>query len=578
MATSHASINANINTAETSRILVVDEDEIQAKLLADILAVDGYDVAVATSGEAAIELHNSYNPDVIIMDVVMHGMDGYQTARQIRGLTPDSFIPIIFVSSLDSGESIVNSLESGGVDCLIKPYDPSILNLKIQTFRKLSNLYKTVKVQRDELAGHARDLESGYIVAENIFNKVMQSDVLKSTAVNCLLSPIAVFNGDILLAAYRPSGELHVMLGDFTGHGISAAIGSIPVSDIFYGMTEKGFSPGEILREIDNKLRKILPRGLFLATCIIEYSHDSKRVAILNAGLPDTIIYNDETQVQTRAGSRNYPLGANDTITDNYNIDIIQLHAGDHILMFTDGVIEAKNASAEQFDMRRILEVIRNNPGADKVKAITRDLQDFVGDKDMSDDLTMIDIDLDAMDSPILAKKVYEYPRPVSGAEWKISYCFGPDVLRQVDPLPSIVQSLMEIQKLQKYKQDVFVILKELFVNALDHGLLGLDSTLKSGLDGFPRYMQERKARMHSLSAGIISIEIIHKASAQGGILDVYIYDSGEGFDVQDCMAELDAGNPIYHGRGIFLVKNICHSLTYNEKGNEVHARYLWAD
>lgn len=576
MAASHDSVSSNISAGEKSRVLIIGDDEAQGQLLSEILATDNIDSTLATSGEQALELHQSYRPDVLLIDVALSGTNGFQTARKIRALNPDIFVPIIFVSSLESPESIVSCFESGGVDCLIKPYNPAVLSLKIHTFREISQLYKTVKQQRDKLAAHNRYLESSYATAEKVFSKVMQSDVLKSEAIKYFLSPIAIFNGDILLAAYRPSGELHVMLGDFTGHGLSAAIGAIPVSDIFYGMTEKGFSLGEIIEEINAKLIKILPRGLFLAASLIKYSRDSRRMTVWNAGLPDVLVFGNNGDIHTRVTSKHCPLGVDSTLSLAQSMDVFQLQEGDRLLMFTDGLIEAKNPASELYGMERVLEVIKSNPRGWKIDSIHSELVSFVGNKAIEDDIAVIEINLDTMTRPTLAKKNQEYPKPIVNAEWKVRYCFGADILRQADPLPSIVQTLMELQKLHRYKQDIFVILKELFVNALDHGLLGLDSLIKVGPNGFSNYMKERASRLANLQDGIVSIEIIHKAHPAGGLLDVYVFDNGDGFDVKQIIDNHGQENSGYHGRGLLLVKSICESLTFNEKGNEVHARYVW--
>ena len=88
--------------------------------------------------------------------------------------------------------------------------------------------------------------------------------------------------------------------------------------------------------------------------------------------------------------------------------------------------------------------------------------------------------------------------------------------------------------------------------------------------------MQERERRLAELENGIISIEIIHKVHLDGGVLDVYVYDSGDGFDVKALQQKLNQETSGYHGRGLFLVKNICDSLEFNDKGNEICARYIW--
>ncbi|MDO2286079.1 SpoIIE family protein phosphatase, partial [Escherichia coli] len=97
-----------------------------------------------------------------------------------------------------------------------------------------------------------------------------------------LQSPLALFNGDLLLAAYKPSGGMHVLLGDFTGHGLPAAIGAMPLAEVFYGMTAKGYPMADILREMNAKLKRILPVGVFCCATLLNLSFQRELVEVWN--------------------------------------------------------------------------------------------------------------------------------------------------------------------------------------------------------------------------------------------------------------------------------------------------------
>src|SRR5690606_40932182 len=86
-------------------------------------------------------------------------------------------------------------------------------------------------------ARHNEHLLREQHVAKAVFDKVAHSGCLDAPNIRYMQSPYALFNGDLLLAAYKPSGGMHVMLGDFTGHGLPAAIGAMPLAELFYGMT-----------------------------------------------------------------------------------------------------------------------------------------------------------------------------------------------------------------------------------------------------------------------------------------------------------------------------------------------------
>ena len=149
--------------------------------------------------------------------------------------------------------------------------------------------------------------------------------------------------------------------------------------------------------------------------------------------------------------------------------------------------------------------------------------------------------------------------------------------LAQVEMIPLLMNELQENLLSQEVLYEVYTVLAELHANALDHGVLGLDSAVKQGEDGFMEYFSERERRLSELQEGHISIEMQIFWHANGGRLIINVEDSGAGFALnhvgiagQDDAAE--------HGRGLSLVRGLCHSLRYEEPGNKVEAIYIWTN
>ena len=559
------------------KILLISRKSRDCSVIRNILESEPYRLFEVSSGNDVLAQHNKIRPDLIIMDDLFEDEIGFDIAQSIKQSTPDILTPIIYISSSDSPEVVGKCLENGGVDIILCPFHPEVLLSKISTYCTISRLYHTEQHQRDSLEKYNAELKNNYEIAESVFRKVMHSYVLEMPAVKYSLSPIAIFNGDVLLAAYRPTGELQFILGDFTGHGLSAAIGAIPVSDIFYGMTEKGFGITDIIQEINLKLKRILPLGFYLAACLFEYEPETKKLSIWNAGLPDALIFNSSQHaIVQRFSAKNFPLGIHDHISFADTIESYLVQEGDIIIMYTDGVTEARNSSGEMYGMHRLLEELSDCEDTSLVKYINEHVRNFARGVEQADDRTLLQVELSEVCKNINAKKITSFPEPVVNSNWKVSYSFGPEILRHSDPLPTIIQSLMEIQKIHKFKQDLFIVLKELFTNSLDHGLLRLDSTLKQSPEGFSRYLQEKQQRLLELQEGIISIEIVHRGHATGGEVEIFIYDTGQGFDVQKVL-EAPVQTQDYHGRGIHLVKRICHALDYQDAGRHVHAIYKWS-
>ncbi len=130
---------------------------------------------------------------------------------------------------------------AGGDDFLSKPYNSVILRAKITALERMRQLHVTMQEQRDEIAQYNARLLREQQAAKDIFDSVAHSGCLAARNIRHLISPLAVFNGDVVLAARNPAGSMYVLFGDFTGHGLTASIGAMPLAEIFYGMTQKGF-------------------------------------------------------------------------------------------------------------------------------------------------------------------------------------------------------------------------------------------------------------------------------------------------------------------------------------------------
>jgi hypothetical protein len=149
--------------------------------------------------------------------------------------------------------------------------------------------------------------------------------------------------------------------------------------------------------------------------------------------------------------------------------------------------------------------------------------------------------------------------------------------LRLADPVPILINYIQETAGLYEHRRPLFTILTELYVNALDHGVLQLDSKLKQGEDGFTNYFHQREQRLHALTEGRIQIGLrIHKLH-QSGYMVIEVEDSGRGFDITQVLPKEVPGT-VYSGRGILLVRSLCKQLNYTPPGNKAEAVYLWTD
>ena len=567
-----------MNDVRRLKILVADDTDTDRLILESIVRKEGHNVVSASNGREAIEVYAAEKPDIVLLDALMPEMDGFEAARKIKELAGDELVPIIFLTSLTDTESLVQCLDAGGDDFISKPYNRIILQAKIKSFNRMRELHGTMLAQRNQIAQYNNRLLQEQTVAKHVFDNVAHSGCLNANNVRYFLSSLAVFNGDVLVAAMRPNGNMMVLLGDFTGHGLPAAIGAMPLASTFYGMVPKGFSMTDILREINGKLKNILPVGIFCCATIIDINFRKQRLKIWNGGLPDCFIYRHKTSEITPIKSTHLPLGVLSNRAFKDNCEYFELEKNDRIFVWSDGIHEARNTEGDMFGEERLKEVFSRNQKPELLfDEIIGGVKQFVGTGEADDDLSLLEIRMDepAMVSSLAKDASDKYCN--SETEWTMSFEVKPTSFKIFDPLPLLLNVLMEVPSLRAFSSRLYTILAELYTNALEHGVLKLDSNLKKTPDGFSEYYELREQRINQVIEGFVRIHITHKSNENGGMLKVRVEDSGDGFNHQERACDT-LSSLSYSGRGIALVEKLCGTVTYLGCGNVVEVDFSWVN
>ncbi|MHA6494540.1 SpoIIE family protein phosphatase [Pseudomonas borbori] len=555
-------------------ILIAEDNAADRMLLSTIVSRQGHRALTASNGLEAVALFEQERPQLVLMDALMPVMDGFDAARRIKEIAGEALVPIIFLTSLTEGEALVRCLDAGGDDFLAKPYNRVILEAKIKAMDRLRRLQATVLQQRDLIAMHNEHLLTEQRVAKAVFDKVAHSGCLDAPNIRYLQSPFALFNGDLLLAAYNPSGGMHVLLGDFTGHGLPAAIGAMPLAEVFYGMTAKGHHLGEILREINAKLKHILPMGVFCCATVLNISFQRQVVEVWNGGLPDGYLLRKDGQ-HTPLVSRHLPLGILDPKQFNDAYEVYPLHTGDRVLLLSDGVLEACNDQAEQFGEARLLEVFAHSQVPDQLFAeIQQALALFRGEQ--QDDVSLVEVSM--VEEVVLNRPLLRFADSgqSSPSDWSATFEFRGETLKRFNPLPFLLQLLLEVRGLRPQAGALFSVLAELYSNALEHGVLGLDSALKCNAEGFADYYQQRGERLAKLDDGYVRFHLQLVPEAKGGRLIVRVEDSGAGFDRNRVMEQRLHANSLF-GRGLALVQQLSERCTLGDDGRGICVEFSWS-
>ncbi|GAB1266441.1 ATP-binding SpoIIE family protein phosphatase [Aurantivibrio infirmus] len=558
------------------KILIADDTDTDRLILESIVRKEGHEVVSAKDGLEAVARFQEEQPDIILLDALMPNLDGFDAARQIKALAGEQLIPIIFLTSLTDAESLVKCLEAGGDDFLQKPYNRIILKAKIESFNRMREIHSTMLVQRDQIVIHNDHLIQEQTVAKQVFDNIAHSGCLDASNVKHYLSPMAVFNGDVLVASLRPSGSMAVLLGDFTGHGLPAAIGAMPLASIFYGMTQKGFALTDILREINLKLKSILPIGVFCCATFAEIDFRTGKATVWCGGLPDCFIYRAATKAVEPIRSTHLPLGVLSNSQFKTDCVHLELELGDRLLMSSDGIHEARNEQGEMFGEDRLYDVFKKCQKPESVfDDILKSVQNFVGEIEVDDDLSLVEITMVDPGDVKSASSQTDLSDGPGLMDWSMDFEVKASTLKSFDPLPLMLNIVTEVPGLRSHSSSLYTILAELYSNSLEHGVLRLDSTLKKTPEGFSEYYSLREERLQSVSEGFVRFHFEHQVDEKGGKLVIKLSDSGPGFNYEKAMTK-EGQNLGYCGRGITLMQDLCESFGYIGNGNEVRAEYRW--
>ncbi|WP_241242350.1 SpoIIE family protein phosphatase [Thalassotalea sp. G2M2-11] len=571
-----------VSQVYTNLALVVDDSPMQCKVLSILLKEEGYRVLTANDGARAIALFVEHQPDLVLMDINMPVMNGFQAARQIKQLSKDnSLCPLIFVTSLDTEQAYVDSIEAGGDGILVRPFTPAVFKAKIKSIQRISDLYRQVKQLQQ---AQQKDAE----LAEQLMFSVIESRNYGLDRIGMIKDAAELFSGDIQLTALNPNGDLNVLLGDFTGHGLRASIGAIPLAEAFRAMTNKGFSLNEIVAQLNQQLYQLLPTDFFLAAAVVTISSQENAVYIFNAGLPDVYIFDCLGQIKNKIASFHPPLGILPNLLTDVSTHVQSINDSDRVILISDGIIEARNENGDIFGVARFEQAAHQGVQDSNVNYYVRSrVTEFCQGLPHEDDISLIDIPCGDWQSPLIVntenQKHHKIPQLIDETDplWHWQLSLRGQRLACVNPIPIAMSQINEIEGHSEHWQNLFTILTELFVNALDHGVLVLDSMMKSSDEGFSQYFSERETRLKHLTVGMIQIDIRYFKVPDGGMFVIKVKDSGEGFDfstLDDVLngAEKQSGGQKnkFSGRGMHLVAQLCEQIKYHDNGSLVEAWY----
>jgi len=412
-------------------------------------------------------------------------------------------------------------------------------------------------------------------VAARYMNKLIAVDKLKDPAVQFYLKPAENFSGDLIAMARTPDNRLHLLLADSTGHGLSAALAAMPMIHPFYSMTSKGFTTSTIAKEINKKVWESLPVSHFVAAIIVSIDAVSHMVEVWSGGCPPPFLLNSEGECEYQFKPRHLAMGILPPEQFDASVEYYSYEGGGKsLVMFSDGVIELENGDREQFGLARLLQVVHVSDMRVRWERTIQAIEQYCGAKSSgNDDIALMMVQCESGESFTKRKVNSELPgqEQIEGnAVWQFVLTLTMQQIKKLDVVPLLLDIVQQIEKDKERGSEIFMVLSEMFNNALDHGVLKLDSTLKHHEDGMEKYFEERSIRLANTETGYVQLNLKKIVNTDGSaFLRIRVTDSGDGFDFRQ-VSDKVATNTQRYGRGIALLYHVCHKVEFSHGGSEI--------
>ncbi len=402
-------------------ILVVDDVSANLQVLTGMLKTRGYKVRPAPSGKMALLAARKAPPDLILLDINMPDMNGYEVCEHLKADETLRGIPVIFISALNENLDKVKAFAVGGVDYLTKPFQIEELHARVETHLKLRRLQIALEDANARLVKindrMSRDLEAAAKIQKSFLPRVATE--VPGVRFDWVYQPCDELAGDGLNIISLGEGKVGLYVLDVSGHGVSAALLSVTMSRLLSPPSE----PSSILvgRQQGSDRSAATPPAEVadLLNRLFPYDTTTEQFSTLIYGVLESSTGNFRYVSAGHAGPLHLPINGPPTILNSpgfpigladeaYSEQCVRLAVGDRMYLYSDGLPDAANPSGERFGDARLLEAIgmaRGLPLEEGIATLLVEIEQWHSGRRPQDDISILAVDVAA--SPLPGEQVF---------------------------------------------------------------------------------------------------------------------------------------------------------------------------
>ncbi|HVQ32157.1 MAG TPA: SpoIIE family protein phosphatase [Vicinamibacteria bacterium] len=367
------------------RLLLVDDAKANLDILVEGLKGD-YKLTLALSGEMALKLAQHMPPDLVLLDIMMPGLDGYEVCRRLRQMPETAEVPIVFLSSLEDVQDKSRAFEAGANDYVTKPFDLREVKARVRALLKAKAYSDAVKEQLAADLRVAHEIQMGMIPQdfgglERNFGVELAGEMV----------PAREVGGDLYGAFPGAGGRLVLLMGDVSGKGIPASLFMVRASSLARLLGRDILEPERILARLNDELSADNPSGMFVTMLCAVFDPSSGRVALANAGHNRPVILGQTAGPRWAVDRLGTALGFEPGL--RFERTDLQLQPGDTLVLYTDGVNEAFDPQAECYGNERLLRglaELADQSAAAVTAGLLQQVRAFAAGAPQSDDIAIL--------------------------------------------------------------------------------------------------------------------------------------------------------------------------------------------
>ncbi|MBN2078218.1 MAG: SpoIIE family protein phosphatase [Spirochaetes bacterium] len=374
------------------RIMVVDDEPVNLQVMVNHLALEGYSVTTAGSGEGLFAaLERGEIPDLVFLDVMLPGMSGFEVCRRVRERFSPHELPIIMITARNDRGDIVSGLSAGANDYITKPVtiDEMLARVSGLVLIKESAGVRSKYMDIQNELEIARDIQKAMIPRVPPGARNIKFAVRYETSTHV--------GGDYYDFHVISDSRIGVLVADVAGHGVPAAMVAAMLQ-VAYNFYKTEFDDQSSLFEKINAIMTNYPHGLFLTACTVYIDTEKMRLYHSNAGHRPIMIWRGREGRLVWDKIYDRPIGI--FADSRYSINELDISMGDRIILYTDGIIEARNGKREMFGEDRLGDCVREGTElscqelADRMISAVREWVGLRDGETMADDITLLVMDI----------------------------------------------------------------------------------------------------------------------------------------------------------------------------------------